>query len=362
MRRILTYSGFVLMWVIVLAIILWADTLAAEHHKQEHVTGVNITIEKEGRHSLIDAEMITSWIKERQLYPEGIAISDIDIAAIERAIVEHSAVAEAMVYVTYGGKVEIEIIPREPIGRLRIAGYDSYISDDGYIIRATECRAAAVPVITGRYKPLFDASYRGCAEERVRDTIASLDIMIEELEDVKLPYFAQMVEERRALRKITSERIKRGLFMSEMEHELIVTALKQRKSDARATYNQKMRNLNDEVTRLDMEQDDIRQRKEVVRQAAADFRTLIGMLKQINSSSFWSSEIVQIVASGGENEPLQIAIVPRSGRFTVDLGTTERIEEKLSTLYAFYHQGLDMVGWSKYKEISLRYDGQVVCR
>jgi cell division protein FtsQ len=72
--------------------------------------------------------------------------------------------------------------------------------------------------------------------------------------------------------------------------------------------------------------------------------------------------VVQIIASGGGEKPLQIAIIPRSGHFTVDLGTMDNINTKLKTLYRFYTKGLSNVGWDKYRSISLRYEGQVVCR
>ena len=82
----------------------------------------------------------------------------------------------------------------------------------------------------------------------------------------------------------------------------------------------------------------------------------------IGEDEFWNAEIVQIIASGGGHEPLQLAIIPRSGRFTVDLGTMENLVEKLNKLRRFYENGLNNVGWDKYRNISLRYRGQVVCR
>jgi cell division protein FtsQ len=66
--------------------------------------------------------------------------------------------------------------------------------------------------------------------------------------------------------------------------------------------------------------------------------------------------------TGGGSEPLQLGFVPRSGDFIVDLGTTEELDTKLNNLYRFYVKGLDRIGWDKYKSISLRYKGQVVCR
>jgi cell division protein FtsQ len=59
---------------------------------------------------------------------------------------------------------------------------------------------------------------------------------------------------------------------------------------------------------------------------------------------------------------MELRFVPRSGNFVVDLGAPSDYDTKLSNLYRFYNKGLDNVGWDKYRSISLRYEGQVVCR
>jgi cell division protein FtsQ len=59
---------------------------------------------------------------------------------------------------------------------------------------------------------------------------------------------------------------------------------------------------------------------------------------------------------------MELRFVPRSGNFVVDLGEPSGYDTKLSNLYRFYNKGLDNIGWDKYRSISLRYEGQVVCR
>ena len=89
---------------------------------------------------------------------------------------------------------------------------------------------------------------------------------------------------------------------------------------------------------------------------------MVSFLTHISRNKFWSAEIVQVIASGGRGKPVELSFVPRSGRFTVELGTTEEYERKLATLNRFYETGLNNIGWDKYRHISLRYRGQVVCR
>ena len=98
-----------------------------------------------------------------------------------------------------------------------------------------------------------------------------------------------------------------------------------------------------------------------VQTAGYDFAAMINLLKSIDNNSFWQAEVVQLMITGGVAKQMELSFVPRSGNFVVDLGTATDLDTKLSNLYRFYHKGLDKVGWDKYKSISLRYDGQVVC-
>ena len=89
---------------------------------------------------------------------------------------------------------------------------------------------------------------------------------------------------------------------------------------------------------------------------------MVAMIRHIMADGFLNADIAQIVATGDKRSSLQLAIIPRSANVTVDLGTTEDLERKLATLRRFYDKGLSRIGWDKYSKISLRYDGQVVCR
>jgi cell division protein FtsQ len=51
---------------------------------------------------------------------------------------------------------------------------------------------------------------------------------------------------------------------------------------------------------------------------------------------------------------------PLHGSHVIEFGTTENFEEKLYKLKAFYTEGLNKIGWSKYSVINVRYKNQVV--
>lgn len=362
LRRIGIYAGFALLWALVIGVVICAERLTDEHVAKTTITATEIAITGGGRNPLIDREAIEEWLAMKGLTPDGGTIANTDIAAIEQAILSHSAVASANVYTTYDGRVKIDISQREPIARLRVSGYDMYLTGDGFIMPATDGRSVLVPVITGDYKPLFDPAFKGYVRDVVRDSIAALDRSFEALEAAKLPHYEALQENNRNLRKVTSQGVERGIFTSDEEYEILAEALKEKKSSARLAHSIRERDIREQIAAIEAQQAEVRHTQKEVRRTEEDVERLIGLLLHIREDRFWSAEVVQLVATGDLSHPLQLEMVPRSGRFLVDLGTTERLEAKLRDLRRFYSNGLDNVGWDRYKSISLRYEGQVVCR
>ena len=85
---------------------------------------------------------------------------------------------------------------------------------------------------------------------------------------------------------------------------------------------------------------------------------LLKVVAAIDRSEFWKAQVEQInVTREG-----QIELVPLVGDHLLILGTPDNIEGKLDRLMNFYENGLDNVGWNKYRSISVAYDNQVVCK
>lgn len=73
-------------------------------------------------------------------------------------------------------------------------------------------------------------------------------------------------------------------------------------------------------------------------------------------NSFWNKEIQEIhVHANGD-----IELTPRTGNFTILLGDTSLLADKLDRMRIFYTEGLDKAGWNRYKVISLKFEGQVI--
>lgn len=77
----------------------------------------------------------------------------------------------------------------------------------------------------------------------------------------------------------------------------------------------------------------------------------------LHKDKFWNAFVEQIDV----NEIQELTIVPRVGNQIIRLGTLEDYPKKLEKLYSIYHKGFNKMGWNMYKEINLKYDGQVVC-
>lgn len=84
---------------------------------------------------------------------------------------------------------------------------------------------------------------------------------------------------------------------------------------------------------------------------------LLELARYIHDDLFWSEQIEQIHVVS----PEEIELYPRVGQHVIELGSADNFYDKLSRLRTFYREGLERVGWNKYKKISLAYDGQVVC-
>ena len=78
---------------------------------------------------------------------------------------------------------------------------------------------------------------------------------------------------------------------------------------------------------------------------------------QIHQHDFWKAQIEQIfVEASGE-----FTLIPRVGGHQILFGNCIDMDVKFKKLFAFYKNGLNKVGWDKYKIINLKFKDQIVC-
>lgn len=296
LKKIGTYVGYTLLWIVIIAVVVLAKRLTTQNYREMLVSETNIEIEGGGSNPMVDAEAISHWLKEHNAHPEGDTLEKLDIANIESVVASHNAVAKANVSVTYDGKVDIDILQREPIARMRVSGYDMYITKDGYILPAQDVASVHVPVITGDYKPLFDSKFIGYVKDFTRDTIVAYDNSIFQLEDEKIPHYKLLIENNRTLRLVKRSSPKKSFLDSEEEYKILEGAYNERRSHAIELHSQNERNIKADIAALENKQVDARYKKQSIETQYKDFVALTRFIEHIQSDSFWSAEVVQIIA------------------------------------------------------------------
>ncbi len=78
----------------------------------------------------------------------------------------------------------------------------------------------------------------------------------------------------------------------------------------------------------------------------------------IRSDEFLFAMIQQIYV----NNRSEMTLVPMVGNQKISFGRYQNVEDKLENLKVFYQEGMPYRGWQEYRQISLMYDGQVVCK
>lgn len=56
-----------------------------------------------------------------------------------------------------------------------------------------------------------------------------------------------------------------------------------------------------------------------------------------------------------------LLLVPKVGSHIVVVGDLDSLDTRFSDLLDFYRKGMKQVGWNTYKQVSIKYNGQVIC-
>lgn len=362
LQKIGIVLGYVLLFAAIVVAVLYAHIGARDHRESQRITGFDIHIDGGGSHMLIDAKSMYRWFAEHGVSPKGKSIAEVNLATLEQVAMRHSAIASANAYITYDGRIDMTIIQREPIARLRVDGdYDHYIANDGALFRATDGYAAYVPVITGSHKPIVDAEFVGNIKQHIEDSIVSLRRRIDALEHEKYPIHSDRQQIKRRNKKVQDSILKKPIWVSKEKHEKRKADLAIFKEAHEKLFEEQDAKLVKRLEKLTEEQMRHEERVKTLREANEDIGRFIEFIKLINTDSFWSAEITQLVLTTGDKGNIIIEMIPRSGDFIIDLGNTHNLAGRLQSVRRFYDKVLRNVGWDKYSRISVRYDGQVVC-
>jgi cell division protein FtsQ len=82
------------------------------------------------------------------------------------------------------------------------------------------------------------------------------------------------------------------------------------------------------------------------------------LVQRLNADVFFAPMIQQIVIDAAG----EFTIIPILGDQKIRIGTLDDLDEKLERLKIFYKEAMPYEGWRKYRSISVKYKGQIVCK
>ncbi len=86
-------------------------------------------------------------------------------------------------------------------------------------------------------------------------------------------------------------------------------------------------------------------------------KDLYYLTQYIMADEFWNSMTEQVYVKNGG-----FILIPKVGKQEILFGKFEKVENKFKRLRKFYEEAISRTGWNKYREIDVRFDGQVVGR
>ncbi|MBO5685567.1 MAG: hypothetical protein J6R73_03165 [Alistipes sp.] len=365
MQRVGRIVLLTLMWVAVVAYILYAASLSRAVRRSMQVQGLEIVVaDSTARGSLFTATEVRQWITRSGLLRPSMSADSVDLTALERLVLRNGFVAEAEVSINREGQLRLVLSQRKPIVRLLSERENSYVTSEGYLFAVPRRSALYVPVVTGSYRPPVPLRYEGSVREQIDRECWKIDTLIASLERSKYPFYAAERQNDRRLRDVRRMRTSKRWWKleSEEEFEERVEELRAIKAGLRRKYRYEGRRIEAEIERIAARQEHLREEQKKLEKKYEDFMKLLTFVEQLEKDDFWGSEVVEIIAQTAPSGALELQLVPRSGRFTIAFGRIERVEEKFAKLERFYRDGLSVVGWERYRVLDVRFSNQVVCR
>ncbi len=369
--KVWKYVFYTLVWGVVGVYVIYASKRARQNRQAQTIERVDIIISDSAMHgNLITTPMVEEWVKNSGVEVVGRRLVDIPLYAMEDYMLLNGFVENVKIYPTRSGTLKIVLSQRRAVMRLLMDGHNEYSTKDGYIFEAPNFASIYLPIVTGSYTPPFPPSFRGSINDFISTESKKMEAQIAEIEREKYPFFderEQNLEDIRALRQMT---IKQGWFEDDEVFEKRVLDLRIHKAELRKKYRYRGLVIAEKIAKISAKQKQVRANEKKMRKRCEDFVNLINFVRIVENDKFWSSEVVQIIASQSQSGELRVTLSVRSGDFEVVFGSLTKSEDKdaedvtdrLDKLFKFYKDGLRRVGWSKYRSINVEYKGQIVCK
>lgn len=365
MKRIAKILFFVVLWSIVVGYIVYASVVSAQHRAGQVVERVEIAIaDSTEMGQLVTSQKVREWILRSGIATIGSPIDNVDVQGIRRVIERNGFVSSVDACVSYSGVLSIEVRQRRPMMRLMTDGYNMYVTEQGFVFATPESSALYVPIVTGSYRPPVPPSYEGFVGEYVAERIAEYDDRIVQICKTRQPQYEREDSLKRERKAVRRERLPKVWFETEDEYLHRADSARLKKKQRVRRFDGLLRDVQRRLDGIAAEQTAVEKARKKTEERYADFLKLINFVGRLSEDDFWSAEVVQIIASVSSSGNIELEAVPRSGDFRIVLGElddTDAMERRLDKLLRFYRDGLDKIGWDKFRVINIRYNNQVVC-
>lgn len=359
------YALLVLVWVIIVGYVVCSSVMLGAHNAERVISNVEIEItDSTANGHLVSSRRVREWILHSGISTIGAPAEEVNLSGIEQVIAKNGFVDRVSSYISYDGVLHIEVNQRRPMMRLMIDGYDTYVTDAGFVFRSPAASALYVPVITGGYRPPFPANYEGDVRNYIDKLLKESNKRIELIEKEKIPLYnleKSLKEKKKETYRDYRQRVKKGWFEDDDEYKERVKKLKNERHDKIRKLNGDIRYNNRRIDAVTSRSNAEYRVQKKLEKRYEDFLKLINFVSWIEEEPFWGAEIVQIVAQTTSSGALELELVPRSGNHTIHFGSIDNVEQKFEKLMRFYKEGLNSRGWDNYSIINIKYDGQVVC-
>ncbi|NLF41467.1 MAG: hypothetical protein GX587_02110 [Bacteroidales bacterium] len=165
-KKILKYVSLFLLPTGLLVIL----GFAIDFNNQTQCQDIEVEIAYQNGLNFVDQEAILSIVKRECGNIKGKTVTEIDLDAIEKVLLDNPYIEDVSVYKTIGGKLKLDIGQRVPLLRVfNMRGEDFYIDRNGFMMPVSPVYTARVPVVSGYvkagYSPSMDLSLSYKADE-----------------------------------------------------------------------------------------------------------------------------------------------------------------------------------------------------
>ncbi len=170
MKRFLNIALGVVVWLAILAYLVFAARRCRDEQRAEQLVRTEIEVTDYDRRQIVSPDVVRGWLAEAGVALEGVPLEEVDTDRIIDVIGTQPFVCDVRAWTEQSGTLHITLSQRQPIMRVsRGDGEDFYISDDLWILPTRTGCAEYVPVVTGKFGLPFDAGWYGELREPAGD-------------------------------------------------------------------------------------------------------------------------------------------------------------------------------------------------